>query len=265
VKNPVLTAADVTDIPADFIADPFMLKTNGLWYLFFEVLHAKRNKGEIGFATSQDGFQWQYQHIILREDFHLSYPYVFEINNEFYMIPESYQDQSVRLYKATNFPHQWQWVNTILQGKDFVDASIVQFQDRWWLFTTTPRNDILNLYSAPELMGVWVEHPQSPIITANARIARPAGRIICHNQQLIRYSQDDETIYGKQVSAFIITELTPERYREEPVSCNPILKANGLGWNAVGMHHLDPHELEKNQWIACVDGYYNSYVLGCRS
>ncbi len=38
-SNPVLTARDVTDVPAAFVADPFMIKNGPRWYMFFEVFN----------------------------------------------------------------------------------------------------------------------------------------------------------------------------------------------------------------------------------
>src|SRR5262249_34417850 len=38
-RNPVLTRSDVTDVPAVFVADPFLLRTSGVWHMFFEVLN----------------------------------------------------------------------------------------------------------------------------------------------------------------------------------------------------------------------------------
>src|SRR4051812_33273086 len=75
--NPVISAASVTDVPARFVADPFMLRENSLWHMFFEVLNDRNDRGEIGLATSPDGLTWQYRQIVLAEPFHLSYPYVF--------------------------------------------------------------------------------------------------------------------------------------------------------------------------------------------
>ena len=34
-KSPVLTASDVNDISATFVADPFMIKSSNKWYMFF--------------------------------------------------------------------------------------------------------------------------------------------------------------------------------------------------------------------------------------
>lgn len=258
--NPVLTAKNVTDVAADFVADPFMLRVNGLWYLFFEVFNAQQQRGEIGLATSPDGLVWHYQQIVLRETFHLSYPYVFQVGEDYFMIPETYENQSIRLYRASQFPNQWEFVAYLLQGQEYVDASIVYYQDYWWLFSSLPSSDILQLHFARQLTGTWFAHPQSPVIAGNAQIARPGGRVISYGSHLIRYAQDDATVYGKSVSAFQITELTPSTYQEQPAAA-PILQATSQGWNGLGMHHLDPHLLENGQWMACVDGYYESFVL----
>ena len=93
----MLTAADVTDAAASLVADPFMLRHGDTWYMFFEVLESRTNRGSIGLATSPDGFHWQYQQIVLREGFHLSYPCVFWWQGDYYMVPESAKAFSVRL------------------------------------------------------------------------------------------------------------------------------------------------------------------------
>ena len=102
VSNPVLTARDITDIPAAFVADPFLIYQNNTYYMFFEVLNTYTDQGDIGLAISNDGFNWTYEQIILDEDFHLSYPCVFKWKNDYYMIPETYQAESIRLYKSNN-------------------------------------------------------------------------------------------------------------------------------------------------------------------
>ena len=253
-RSIVLSAKDVTDVLAEFVADPFMIPENGSWYMFFEVLNARTQKGEIGLATSDDGFNWTYKQIVMDESFHLSYPYVFKWNNTYYMIPESHQANSVRLYQAVDFPTKWSLVKILLDGS-FGDSSVVHFQDKWWLFTSSDKNDTLYLYYTDELIGEWIEHPMSPIIKENLQIARPGGRVIVFNGNVFRYAQDDKSIYGNQVRAFEITELTTTSYREQAVTENPIIKAGKSGWNSAGMHTVDPWQIDKEKWIACVDGY----------
>ncbi len=248
-------------MPAAYVADPFMLEVDHAWYLFFEVMDQDRRggRGRIGFAHSANAVQWAYQHIVLDEPFHLSYPYVFEWAGEYYMTPECHQTRSVRLYKAAPFPSRWVYVATLVDGGEFADPSIVRFNDRWWLFASlgaAPRRaERLHLFSADHLLGPWNEHPSSPVINGDPHIARPAGRLIVTNGSVVRYAQDCHPIYGRQVRAFEITMLTARDYRERPLSRKPVLRPTGVGWNAIGMHHVDAHALPGGKWIACVDGW----------
>ncbi|MCF2147316.1 hypothetical protein IQ276_012995 [Desmonostoc muscorum LEGE 12446] len=255
IINPVLTAKDITDVPAHFVADPFMVSEGGMWYMFFEVLNGLQNKGVIGLATSNDAYKWNYQQIVLDEPFHLSYPYVFKYQNDYYLIPETSEASSIRLYKAVNFPTKWSYVKTLLAQSDFVDPSIFQHNNLWWLLTATSEaRNTLRLYYSQDLMDGWIEHPKSPVIQGNKNIARPAGRVIVFDGKIVRYTQDCERIYGHQVRAFEITELTEINYQEKEVKTNSVIKASGVGWNQIGMHHIDAHQIDQDKWIACVDG-----------
>ncbi len=59
VHNPILTARQVTDVRAAFVADPFLVRDGSAWCLFFEVLTLPSRRGEIGLATSSDGTHWE--------------------------------------------------------------------------------------------------------------------------------------------------------------------------------------------------------------
>jgi hypothetical protein len=52
MDNPVLTANNVTDIEALFVADPFIVFKDGQYYMFFEVFNKKDMQGDIAYATS---------------------------------------------------------------------------------------------------------------------------------------------------------------------------------------------------------------------
>jgi hypothetical protein len=259
VINPVLTRADVTDVSAVFVADPFMLRKEDNWYLFFEVMNWRANKGEIGLATSGDVFgRWTYRQIVLAEPFHLSYPYVFEWAGSYYMIPESYQAGAIRLYKARRFPWEWSLAATLLEGPYLADASVFRHGGQWWMLAETKpdQHGTLRLYHADALEGPWVEHPHSPVITEQPSCSRPAGRIIHLGPKPVRFAQNCEPNYGTAVRAFEISELTPASYREREMDPSPVLAPGGHGWNAAGMHHLDAHRQDDGRWIACVDGCF---------
>jgi hypothetical protein len=246
----VITGSDVTDVDAASVADPFLLRREGRWFLFFEVIpRANHRGGVIAYAESEDAVHWRYGGVVLRESFHLSYPHVFEWEGEIYMTPEN--ENGVRLYRCTSFPSCWTHVADLLSIEG-ADPTPFRFGERWWLFVYVAP-DLLRLFFSESLTGVYREHPASPIVADNTR-ARPAGRVILLDGAPIRFAQVGRPSYGSAVRAFRITELTPASYREEEVSPSPLFTASGSGWNANGMHHVDAQRLEDGSWIAAVDG-----------
>jgi hypothetical protein len=239
-----------------------MIYQDPLWHMVFEVLDERSGLGKIGCAESSDGFHWKYRGIVLEEPFHLSYPYLVMAGAEIYMIPESGGHRVVRLYRANPFPTRWELVGTLLQG-EFADSSLVFHRGRWWMFTTAnPRRDeSLCLFHSRRIEGPWTEHPRSPIVTSNPRLARSGGRIFESAGKLYRYAQDSSDSYGRAVWAVEVSELTRENYAEEIVGYWPILRRGRFGWNSLGMHHVDPHSLGVSGWIACVDGHRNALSI----
>ena len=253
VSNPVLTGKDVDDMDARFVADPFMVIKEDKYFMFFEAMNRETHLGVIAYAQSDDGKNWNYKKIILTESFHMSYPYVFEWNNDYYMIPESYQDLSVRLYRAVSFPEKWEYIGNLLSGYPYQDASIFQFDKKWWMFVSTGQHNILNLYYSDDLFSGWIPHPMNPIIKYNKDFARPGGRVILYHDKPYRFTQSATPSYGSHVFAFEITKLTEKIYKEKIVSDLPLITKTGIGWNAAGMHHIDPHKIG-TKWIMAVDG-----------
>jgi len=246
----VITGADVTDVDAASVADPFLVRRDGRWFLFFEVIpRANHRGGVIAVAESDDAVHWRYGSVVLRESFHLSYPHVFEWEGETYMTPEN--ENGVRLYRCTSFPREWTHAGDLLTI-DAADPTPFRFEGRWWMCVCTPPYT-LRLFYSESLMGPYCEHPSSPI-TSDETCARPAGRVVMHGGVPLRFAQVGRPSYGSAVRAFQITELTTTSYREEEASPSPILTASGTGWNANGMHHIDAHRLEDGTWIAAVDG-----------
>jgi hypothetical protein len=257
VSNPVLTAEDVTDVPASFVADPFLFFEQGVWYMFFEVYNTASAKGEIGLATSYDGHHWTYDRIVLSESIHLSYPLVLKYDDEYYMVPETNLLREVRLYRATSFPYGWTYHATIVSGRRFVDPTIFFYAGKWWLFVSRTTNDALYLYYSSDLTGGWKEHPLSPVIVGDAGEARPGGRsFVFDHGRIVRIAQKDDLTYGAQVRAFEVDVLTESQYSEHEVFQSPLLFESGSGWNKDGMHQFDPW-WDDTHWVCSTDGLNN--------
>jgi hypothetical protein len=261
--GPVLSAEDVNDLPARFVADPFLLRQGKTWNLFFEILGQVDRKGRIGLATSGDGRHFSYRRVVLEEPFHISYPFVFEDAGRFYMVPESLAMRSVRLYAAESFPNRWRYVRDLVTGVALVDPCLFRHLGRWWLFASTPDDRSLSLYFADSLDGPFQPHPRNPVVHDDPHGARPGGRPFLLDGRLYRLGQDDAPRYGIAVRAFEITELTATDYREVPVPAR-VVGPSGWGWTARGVHTLDPHEISPGRWIAALDGQRPALTLELR-
>ncbi|WP_238532898.1 glucosamine inositolphosphorylceramide transferase family protein [Halalkalicoccus jeotgali] len=115
VDNPVLTAENVTDLDEPlFVADPFLFVEDGEWHMFLEAVEAGVG-GVISYASSPDGgVSWEYEEVVLETDWHLSFPYVFKWDGEYYMTTEEGRDDAVvPLYRAEEFPTEWTDVGPI--------------------------------------------------------------------------------------------------------------------------------------------------------
>ncbi len=253
---PLFNEESMKDLKIRVMADPFLIREGGAWHLFFEVMGEKTEKGAIGHAASQDLVHWSYGGVVLDEPFHLSYPCVFRWENEIYMIPETSEIHSVRLYRAEAFPGRWQFVKTLIHADGISDPSIFRVNGKWWLYGGDISCRNLRLYLADDLAGPWREHPQSPILQGNPFFSRPAGRVIQWNGKILRFAQQDIPDYGKQVWAFEVPILSESQYAEKPARNTPLLEAaGGDAWNGQGMHHVDLREWADGKWVAAVDGF----------
>ncbi|WP_152619469.1 glucosamine inositolphosphorylceramide transferase family protein [Cohnella kolymensis] len=254
LASPSLQASDVTDVEAEFVADPFMMFHKSKYYLFFEVLDRSTGKGVIGLAISNDGKEWHYDRIVLRESYHLSYPYIVETEGDIFMLPESTEAGRVLLYKATNFPYDWVVSHELIEGS-YLDASVFEYDRTWWMLAGTAGGN-LHLFFSDSINGRWTEHPSSPMIVSNFHITRPAGRVIAGSHGVYRYAQDSLPYYGTQVRVFEITRLSRTEYEEREL--NTIIRGSEIDadWRKDGMHHIDQLKIKDHCWCVAVDGHY---------
>ncbi|KAM7467853.1 hypothetical protein LguiB_015415 [Lonicera macranthoides] len=280
VANPVVTCASASEsgFPSNFVADPFLYRQGEILYLFFETKNSVTSQGDIGVARSVDkGAMWQQLGIALDEDWHLSYPYVFEYDDQIYMMPESSEKGDVRIYRALQFPLQWTLEKVILK-KALVDSFIVAYNGIYWLFGSdysglcTKRYGELEIWYSTNPLGPYKPHKKNPIYNTHKSMgARNGGRPFIYNGYLFRSGQDCGETYGRRIRAFKIEVLTPEEFNEVEVPLHLEEPNKGRNaWNGARYHHLDVQQLSSGEWIGVSDGdrvlsgdATQRFVLGC--
>ena len=93
-----------------YYADPFVFVKDGQVHVFVEEYEADEAKGKISFfevRKNGEKFVCSEPKTIIETEHHLSYPFVFEHENEIYMLPECSASGEVALYRATEFPSKW--------------------------------------------------------------------------------------------------------------------------------------------------------------
>ncbi|MCZ7591869.1 MAG: hypothetical protein M5U15_06810 [Kiritimatiellae bacterium] len=251
--NPRFTADDIPNPEISFVADPFLLEENGKWFLFFEMFDKETRLGEIGAATSDDGFHWKFAGTVLEEPFHLSYPFVIKEGDTYYMIPESRAAREVRLYKAVDFPTKWEFDRVLFPG-NYTDPTPVSYEGTWWIFTTR-HPYALDIWYADELHGEWKPHKRNPIYRNDKSRARNGGRPVVLGDKILRFAQDNREGYGRKLRAFLIDVLSEDQFEEHAVTPDPLLFAHGDSWAKGGMHHYAPVMTLSGMWYASIDGW----------
>ncbi|XP_044508022.1 glucosamine inositolphosphorylceramide transferase 1-like [Mangifera indica] len=280
VANPIMTCGSVSasGFPSNYVADPFLYVQGDVLYLFYETKNSITMQGDIGVAKSVDkGATWDILGIALDENWHLSYPYVFEYLGQIYMMPESSKKGELRLYRATDFPLQWTLERVII-NKPLVDPVLVNHDGMYWLFASdhsgfgTNRNGQLELWYSSTPLGPWKSHKKNPIYNGEKNFgARNGGRPFVYDGNLYRIGQDCGESYGRQVHTFKVEILTSEEYKEVQV---PFIFEESYkgrnGWNSARYHHLDVQQLSSSEWIGFIDGdrllsgdSNREFLLGC--
>lgn len=199
-----------------FHADPFLIEDKGRIWMFFEDYVYCESKAAIACREVLPNGTVGESQTVLRRPYHLSYPFVFRDRDTFYMIPESVENRTVELYRATNFPYEWTPVKVLFRGKA-VDTTTVMDDGIFWFFTTIQAEAgdgmCLCLFHSERVDGEWNWHLASPI-SMDVRDARCGGRILSQNGKLIRVAQDCSGHYGRSFSFREIVTLTKTDYRE---------------------------------------------------
>lgn len=210
-----LTGPAWTRIPDDtnrFYADPFPFNWQGRHYIFVEDYEHAKGKGIISVTeVMPDGTATPPQ-LVLEEDYHLSYPNVFQSGGEIWMLPEAGASGEVVLYRATNFPFKWERHKTLITDRELADPTLLERDGLLWLFTAERDGagssaDMMSVFFSKTLEGPWTPHPANPVLIDRAR-ARPGGNFIISEERVFLPLQDGTETYGGALGIGEITRLT---------------------------------------------------------
>jgi hypothetical protein len=202
-----------------FWADPFPAHADGRRYVFFEEAPFETGKGRIVVTEIGDSGVAGPVHVVLERDYHLSYPLVLEWRGNHYMVPETRQNGTIEMYRATRFPFEWRFERTLMEGVGAVDTTLACIGGRWWLFTTMAAvpeasyDDELHVFWSDTPLGPWTPHPRNPVVR-DAQFARGAGTIFQMNGTWYRPAQDSSVALGHSIRLKRIIRLDTLRYEE---------------------------------------------------
>lgn len=222
-----------------FWADPFLFKYQERIFCFVEEFTYKTNIGHIAVLEIDKGNVIEYGPILV-DNFHLSFPYVFEYCGNVFMCPECSATQSIRLYRCIDFPNKWKLEKIVMQNVFAADTMIFPKNDKWWMLTNIDYSgvgdytaELYLFYAESPMSEAWTEHPQNPI-KISCQGARNGG-LILQGTDIYRVGQRQGFgQYGKGISVYEIAVLNENSYQERLVrEIEPNFR-KGLR----GAHHL---------------------------
>lgn len=196
-------------------ADPFIIANDKKDYLFFEMFDRFKGKGLIGYREISDNKIGKMK-VIYQAEHHLSFPYIFKYDNEYYMMPEYSEGKELPLLRAIHFPDKWEKVESWMSGKRVVDSILLRYENQTYLFT----QELKERYSSDELSifikngKKWTRHCMNPVVNSLTN-SRLAGRIFQEENKLIRVAQDCKNGYGIRLHFSNILKLSETEFMEE--------------------------------------------------
>jgi hypothetical protein len=208
-----------------FWADPHAIQREGKSFIFLEEFLFKTHKGHISVIEMDSSGHYSEPKKVLERPYHLSYPFVFEWQNDIYMIPESAANRTIEMYKCVEFPHRWKFQMNLMENVLATDSTLFHYGKKWWLFTNMREHegvsafDELFLFHSQNFMTeAWTPHPLNPIVS-DCRKARSAGKIFMKGDKIYRPAQNCSYRYGYGIKIQEIKTLSEASFEETEV-CN---------------------------------------------
>ncbi|EKN5921047.1 hypothetical protein DVQ06_17240, partial [Yersinia enterocolitica] len=202
----------------DFQADPFIVELDSNIYLFYEALDLIDSKGILRCSVLDSDLHQINDAKLEGFDYlnsHLSFPFVFYYENDFYLMPESHETGNVSLFKAKNFPYDWVFIGDLIENIALTDSVIFFLNNQLWMMSSDMNNELV-VHVSDHLLGPWKK--TSPITKFSNFHHRLAGSPFSfNNKNYVPIQECHIDDYGKSIFIKEIELLNEEKYIEKTI------------------------------------------------
>lgn len=201
-----------------YYADPLLTTISGKNYLFMEQYDRFKKKGNICVSEIKENKIGKPKTII-DESFHMSFPNVISFNGDYYMIPETSADHSIRIYKMKKDVCLWELVSKYEIDRCVDTASYINEKNEIYLITSQfsgedPLLCRLAFFKLTDLNDAIFKQLQ--ISTDYTYTNRNGGNIISINNIDYRVVQvSDEKEYGKKILINSVEKINDTEFVEK--------------------------------------------------
>lgn len=207
----------------EWYADPILFEYDSVTYVFMELYDMKENKGCIAYSVLTDEGMSEPKRII-EEKWHMSFPYIFEMDDGLYMLPETNVINSLCFYKCKRFPDKWEMACKIQNERGVSDSIIVKTKNAYYAITPQKKEE----------NGMYTRLVVGKLDVANKRFeinreefcnynssseyslfTRNGGAPFYEGEKLIRVAQESTPVYyGVALRFFEIKKLERGAFEE---------------------------------------------------
>ena len=210
-----------------WFADPFILETSDAEIkLLVEDFSVEEKRADIAELTiDANDFRLKERKTVLRENVHLSFPFILEKDGRQWVLPEQSHANALRLYAFENGSLK---AAKVVMKKAVADAAIIENEEGWQLYCTEQPD-----HNGKKLSVYQLDRDFNPIqsekkIEFKENIARMSGDFFTYKGETYRPAQFSNKHYGEGVS---IQKMTHDGNYHEVVR----LHSNVKGWE-IGLH-----------------------------
>jgi hypothetical protein len=228
-------------------ADPFLFNFNGIEYLFTEAFDEQKLIGSIAVSVLKNDI-FSVPQVVISNPYHMSYPDVFRYKGNIFMLPETCENRTLEIYKATDFPYKWE-KRVLLDNVNYVDTTVFINKEEVFLMAFNDMDISTTIYSL-DMDSLVLKKSYNK--RHSEKRYRPAGNIYKFNGKLYRPVQNCEKTYGESL---IINEILDfEHLKEEfvkEIQSKEIKKEN----------YCKIHTLNRDNGYEVIDVYEQDWGL----